>query len=179
MHGVISFSEQCRNLGIGALAQFVLSDWQDYPTLVTELRKPSTVLYPTTTSPSGFIQHKRSVGCSQIDASNTSTYNADGGTFEVFCDTAWHVANAMYLTYTVDFASCMNECVVWNRLYSVKCVGVGWGYGVYGPGGVAGGSSCTFLWNMVLSQGFEQTGADSARLQGVPLPIVLQAMKIL
>jgi hypothetical protein len=129
---------------------------------------------PTGTSSSGFIHQKRSIGCSQIDASNTSIYSTGGGNFEVFCDTAWHVSNSMYLAYTVDFVSCMNECILWNKIYSVQCVGVEWVYGIYGPGGVAGGSSCTFQWNMVLNQGFEQTGVDSARLQGVPLPTVPQ-----
>jgi hypothetical protein len=93
----------------------------------------------------------------------------------VFCDTVWHAINSMYLLYTVDFVSCMDGCITWNQNNTVQCVGVVWNYGFYGPEGVAGGSSCTLQWNMVLSQGYEQTGFDSAQLQGVPLPIVSQA----
>jgi hypothetical protein len=116
---------------------------------------------------------KRSIGCSEINTGNATYYQTEGWTFEVFCDFVWHASNSMAVTYTVDFPSCMDYCISWNGNNSAKCVGVVWRGGYYGQAGEAGGSICSIQWNMVLSQGYNQTSFDSARLLAVPLPPVL------
>jgi hypothetical protein len=113
---------------------------------------------------------KRSIGCAQIG--NATSYETEGSTFEIFCDFVWHASNTMTVTYTIDFVSCMDACIGWNGNHSAKCVGVVWRGGYYGPGGEAGGSICSLQWNMIVSEGYNQTSFDSARLLSVPLPPV-------
>jgi len=113
---------------------------------------------------------KRGVGCQEINSTN---YQYEGFTFDLFCDTTWPSANFMYLTYTVDFTSCMQNCVTWNSVMTDKCVGVYWMGGQYGPLGVNGGSECWFYWDMISGQSY-LADQDSAQLQGATFPTVIR-----
>jgi hypothetical protein len=127
-------------------------------------------------SKSSFAHYKRSAGCAEIGYANY--YQTDGGTFQIFCDFVWHAVNSLSGTFTVDFVSCMDACITWNTNHSEKCVGVIWRSGYYGPLGAAGGSTCSIQWNMVQSQGYNQTSFDSARLLDVPLPNVFPSKSL-
>jgi hypothetical protein len=85
---------------------------------------------------------KRSVGCKEVGATVFAVGNA---TFDILCDTSWSYDD-LYLNYTVDFATCIIGCAMWNTQMAGKCAGVSWQYGIYGPLGEAGGSICYYLW---------------------------------
>lgn len=126
----------------------------------------------TWTSQGAMAIRKRSGGCTEINFANT--YVTEGQTFSIFCDFVWHAVNSISFTYTITFVDCMDACITWNRNHTSPqaCVGVVWRDGYYGPLGAQGGSICSIQWNMVLSQGYNQTSFDSARLLPVALPTV-------
>jgi hypothetical protein len=112
--------------------------------------------------PKGVTYVKRSTGCTEI---NNTTYESAGGTFELFCDTRWPSNYFLYVTFTLDYITCMEECVTWNTQMTEKCVGVRWQFGTYGPRGLPGGSECIFNWIMPDGASVQASGEDSARLQ--------------
>ena len=137
------------------------------------LRMSDVVTTSTTTNFQGVMAlRKRSDGCAEINFANK--YVTEGQTFSIFCDLVWHAVNSISFTYTLTFVDCMNACISWNKNHTSPqaCVGVVWGDGYCGPLGAQGGSICSIQWNMVLSQGYNQTSFDSARLLSVPLPTV-------
>src|SRR5271154_2626268 len=80
-------------------------------------------------------QVKRSTECTQ-----NSTYTTSGSQFSISCDSQWAWWDALYITFTPDFQSCMNACAVWNLQSQETCTGVSWSDGSYGPSGALGGS---------------------------------------
>ena len=120
------------------------------------------IYVPTT----GYKPVKRGGGCTQI---NAATYTTGGSTFDIICDTSYYWNEILFISYTADFASCMNGCVQWNTGNPQKCVSITWSYGSYRPNGVAGGSECWFFWSATSSA--PVVGQDSAKLQIVPTGI--------
>jgi hypothetical protein len=102
---------------------------------------------------------KRDSGCTEFNG----TYSSGGDIFSIICDWSWDHGYRLYLTYTVDFASCINGCVSWNTKSSDKCAGVQWIYGTFGPLGETGGSGCYFLWDMP-GAGASTSGIDSGKM---------------
>lgn len=111
---------------------------------------------------------KRGIGCSEI---NATTYTTMGVTINLICDTRWPSTNYLYLTYTLDFKSCIDGCVIWNQNGSGNCVGVTWIQTMVGPDGATGGSACYFNWNFQ-GKSKQSPGWDNAVLQNVTLPTV-------
>jgi hypothetical protein len=103
---------------------------------------------------------KRSVGCTQL---NATSYQTDGSTFDIICDTYWGHSDWFYFIYTADFPGCMKSCAEWNTQNIQKCIGVLWSYGTYGPNGALGGSECWYFWEME-GPGVSLAGYDAARL---------------
>jgi len=114
-------------------------------------------------SPTLYKAVKRGTGCAQV---NAATYATGGYTFDIICDTSYYWTEILFISYTVDFASCMNACVQWNIVNPEKCVSMTWRYSFYGPDGVAGGSECWFYWSA--TSWVPVVGQDSAKLQMVP-----------
>lgn len=110
-------------------------------------------------------QLPRAIGCSEI---TTPTYSSGGIVFDIQCNMYWPYAADIYTTFTVDFSTCIAQCVKWNTAQSDKCVGVTWAVGLYGPNGAAGGSQCFLLWQLGLNS-IAPAGFDSATIQGSPL----------
>src|SRR5271170_5644284 len=81
-------------------------------------------------------QEKRGTICTEV---NGTTYQSENATFDIYCSFSWPIGYFLQITYTVDFPTCMNDCAQWNTRTSVKCIGVGWRYGIYGPLGVEQG----------------------------------------
>jgi len=109
---------------------------------------------------------KRGEGCTTL---NQTTYSTSGVTFDILCNLYWGHEDTLYITFNPTFPSCIDECASWNNANVDKCVGVDWTYGIYGPGGVAEGSLCRYLWTMA-DAGLPQDGEDVARLQMQFLP---------
>jgi hypothetical protein len=114
-------------------------------------------------------QVRRGLGCQQI---NAATYVVSGFTFGLVCEATWPVYRALHLSYTLDFAMCMQSCVNWNVNMTDKCAGVVWVSGNYGPHGVSGGSQCWSYWATLDNEVFSSAGRDLARLQGQNFPMV-------
>ena len=110
---------------------------------------------------------KRGEGCQTL---NQTTYSTSGMTFDILCNLYWGHEATLYIKFTPTFASCIDECASWNNANVHKCVGVDWTYGIYGPGDVADGSLCRYLWTMA-DAGLPQDGEDVARLQTQFLPV--------
>src|SRR5271170_1604048 len=110
-------------------------------------------------------QVKRSSECTQ-----NSKYTISGSVFSITCDFQWAWWDALYITFTPDFQSCMNACIDWNSHSQDTCAGVSWSDGTYGPSGVSGGSECTFYWATTTS--FPTNGTDSGQLQTLSTPTV-------
>ena len=115
---------------------------------------------------------KRAEGCATL---NQTTYSTNGVTFDILCNMYWGHDDTLNVTYAPTFASCIDKCASWNDANADQCVGVDWTYdGSYGPGGLAAGSVCRFLWTMA-DAGLPPNGDDSARLQRqfvhVPSPV--------
>jgi hypothetical protein len=130
-----------------------------------------TLRFPTTRNAMElFTQfHKRGSGCTEI---NSTTYTTEGVAFDILCDTDFGSSsgnNALTISYTTDFATCINACVTWNKMNSQKCVGVSWEE-PYGPLGVAGGRACRSFWTLIGN--FASPGVDSAFIQGAISPAV-------
>jgi hypothetical protein len=135
------------------------SDPHYLPTASQGIDLPKTLL----------TQIKRDIGCIAI---NSTTYQTSGSTFDILCDTAgWGSLNILQITYTLDFVSCINDCVIWNTQNTQKCMGVEWVNGQYGPDGIQGGSECYFFWVMI-GNGAPAAGYDSAKLQVPQSPTV-------
>jgi hypothetical protein len=77
-----------------------------------------------------------------------TTYTATTGTkVDAICGTNWS-GNDLYLTFTLDFFSCIDGCAGWNSNNTEKCIGVAWVSGHYGPDGLSGGCQCYYKWDM-------------------------------
>lgn len=96
----------------------------------------------------------------------------EGITFDILCDTDFGSStgnNALQISYTTDFPTCINACVTWNKMRSQKCVGVTWEE-AYGPLGVDGGRECRYFWTLIGN--FASPGTDSAFIQDSISPTV-------
>jgi hypothetical protein len=130
--------------------------------------------HPTGATPTRL--HERGFGCTELNATDTAIYQVSGSTFNVTCNWTWYDNQQLFVTYTIDFPTCMNECVAWNAgTNSGKCVGVKWTYGFFGPLGPSGGSFCAFFWVIsgsgVASGNPDAGGSDSGVLQ-LPDPYI-------
>jgi hypothetical protein len=111
---------------------------------------------------------KRGLGCPELG--NNKTYTSNGSTFNINCNTSWG-ATALFLTYTPDFETCIEQCAIWNRQNAGKCAGVTWTDGTYGPLGVSGGSECLYFW--ILLGETSSPGTDAAQLLNYNPPTVM------
>jgi hypothetical protein len=112
---------------------------------------------------------KRSSECPQIDG---NTYTTQGNTFELFCDTSYDWTKILSINYTIDFLTCMDQCVAWNVNMAQKCVGVTWAEGQFGPDGAVAGSQCYFYWATTGSVAVPGQRQDSGQLLISPIPSV-------
>ena len=110
---------------------------------------------------------KRSSACTQNSTYNTTPTSS----FSISCNSIWAWWDALYITFTPDFESCMNACATWNSQGPKTCLGVSWADGTYGPSGATGGSECIFYWST--STSFLSNGTDSAQLETVETPTVI------
>jgi hypothetical protein len=115
---------------------------------------------------------KRSSGCTQ----NSTYITTPASIFSVSCNSIWAWWDALYITFTPDFETCMDACAAWNAQTQETCVGASWTDGTYGPSGVTGGSECTFYW--VTTTSFQSNGTDSAQLENVETPTVLPPVRL-
>src|SRR5271154_2311601 len=90
------------------------------------------------TTPSKTMVVKRGEGCKSLNGA--TTFNAGGAVFDIFCGMTWAYYDSLFVSYTPNFQTCMENCVRWNTNNGNQCVGVFWIYGQYGPLGVEGGS---------------------------------------
>jgi hypothetical protein len=102
---------------------------------------------------------RRGVGCQQL---NSTTYMTEGNTFEILCNTYYWYTSILFVDYTIDFPTCMNQCVAWNLNQTIKCLGISWASGQYGPYGPSAGGNCYFFWD--ISQPSTVEGQDSGQL---------------
>ena len=126
--------------------------------------------YHIPTIPTFPNQVKRSSECTQ-----NSTYTISASVFSISCDSEWAWWDALYITFTRDFQSCMTACVDWNSHSQDTCRGVSWTDGTYGPSGVSEGSECVFYWATTTS--FQTNGTDSAQLQTLSTATVPPSLK--
>ena len=110
---------------------------------------------------------KRAEGCTAL---NQTTYSTNGVTFDILCNLYWGHEDTLKIEFTPTFTACIDQCASWNNANVDQCVGVDWSFGYYGPGGVAEGSLCRYLWTMA-DAGLPQDGEDVARLQTQFLPV--------
>lgn len=84
----------------------------------------------------------------------------------MFCNWNWG-DNNLYLTFTLDFLSCMDGCAQWNTNNTETCVGVIWVSGDYGPDGLSGGCQCYYKWDMI-GAGYSFNGGYAGQLEKFP-----------
>ena len=114
---------------------------------------------------------KRASGCASLNG--TETYTSNGVTFNLVCNTRWDSWwDYLHMTYTPDFASCMDGCAMWNTQNTQKCVGVHWLGAIYGPAGLSGGRQCYYFWEIDTSYWTPDNNTDSAVLQEILGPTV-------
>src|SRR5271169_708717 len=125
----------------------------------TRLYFPDNGSYPENSQvlPSSKVV-RRNVGCKQL---NKTTYMTQGGTFEIFCNTYYSYTSILFVDYTVDFPTCMDQCVTWNGNNNITCLGISWASAQYGPYGPSGGGNCYFYWD--ISQPSPMASQDSGQ----------------
>jgi len=102
---------------------------------------------------------KRAEGCTSLNGA--TAVNVSGSVFDIFCDTIWGYYDILFISYTPDFQTCIEECVRWNTNNVNHCVGVFWVCQQYGPLGVNGGYECFYTWDMVDGSNSSASDTDS------------------
>lgn len=106
---------------------------------------------------------KRDQGCAALNGS----YNDNGTRFNLLCDTSWQYYDALHISFTLDFPTCINGCGRWNiNRNQTECVGAQWTNDIYGP---TDGNLCTYLWTMPNTDKFDLNTTNTAQLQNSPL----------
>ena len=106
---------------------------------------------------------KRGQECTSLNG----LYNANGTRFNLLCDTSWQCYDALYISFTLDFPTCIDGCGMWNiNRNQNECVGAQWTNDIYGP---TYGNRCTYLWTMPNTDKTPLNTTDTAQLQTSPL----------
>ena len=106
---------------------------------------------------------KRDQECTSLNGS----YNVNGTIFNLLCDTSWQYYDALHISFTPDFPTCIIGCGTWNINQSRnECIGAQWTNDIYGP---TDENLCTYLWTMPNTDKFYVNNTDIAQLQNPPL----------
>jgi hypothetical protein len=55
---------------------------------------------------------KRGEGCTSLNGA--TTFSAGGAVFDIFCGMTWAYYDSLFVSYTLDFQTCMENCVRWK-----------------------------------------------------------------